>query len=78
MYLTQMLLPGRRAVRGQIVFINSTQVHAPSAGVSMFGATQHALRAMTDTLHDEVNGDGIRVMSVYPGRTANRSAPGYA
>jgi NADP-dependent 3-hydroxy acid dehydrogenase YdfG len=25
---------------------------------------------MSDTLRDEVNGDGIRVLTVYPGRTA--------
>jgi len=33
-------------------------------------ATQHALRAIADSLRDEVNADGIRVLSVYPGRTA--------
>lgn len=70
MRLTQGLLPTLRRTQGQIVFINSTQGLSPSAGVGLFAATQHALRAMADTLRDEVNADGIRVLSVYPGRTA--------
>lgn len=70
MHLTRLLLPSLREVKGQVVFINSTQGLAASANVGMFAATQHALRAMADTLRDEVNGDGIRVLTVYPGRTA--------
>jgi short-subunit dehydrogenase len=70
MRLTQLLLPALRRTKGQVVFINSTQGLTPSANVGMFAATQHALRAMADTLRDEVNADGIRVLSVYPGRTA--------
>ncbi len=70
MYLTQRLLPGLKAAQGQIVFINSTQGLTPSTGVGMFAATQHALKAMADTLRDEVNGDGVRVLTVFPGRTA--------
>lgn len=70
MYLTQQLLPGLKAARGQIVFINSTQGLTPSAGVGLFAATQHALKAMADTLRDEVNADGVRVLTVFPGRTA--------
>jgi NADP-dependent 3-hydroxy acid dehydrogenase YdfG len=70
MQLTRLLLPSLRQAQGQVVFINSTQGLTPSANVGMFAATQHALRAMADTLRDEVNGDGVRVLSVYPGRTA--------
>lgn len=70
MQLTQRLLPGLRAAQGQVVFINSTQGLGGSPTVGLFAATQHAFRAMADTLRDEVNGDGIRVLSVYPGRTA--------
>jgi NADP-dependent 3-hydroxy acid dehydrogenase YdfG len=70
MHLTRLLLPSLRQARGQIVFINSTQGLAASPGVGMFAATQHALRAMADSLRDEVNGDGVRVLTVYPGRTA--------
>jgi len=70
MQLTRCLLPALKRTQGQVVFINSTQGLTPSANVGMFAATQHALRAMADTLRDEVNGDGVRVMSIYPGRTA--------
>ena len=68
--LTQALLPALRASQGQIVFINSTVGLAARANVSQFAATQHALKAVADSLREEVNGDGVRVLSVYPGRTA--------
>jgi len=35
-----------------------------------FSATQHALRAMADALREEVNPSGVRVLSLFPGRTA--------
>jgi NADP-dependent 3-hydroxy acid dehydrogenase YdfG len=68
--LTQALLPALRAKQGQVVFINSTAVMAPRANLGQFAATQHALRAIADALREEVNREGIRVASVYPGRTA--------
>ena len=68
--LTQRLLPGLRAQRGQIVFVNSTVSLAARAGVGQYAATQHARKALADSLRDEVNPDGVRVLSVYPGRTA--------
>ena len=68
--LTQALLPLLRKRHGQIVFINSSAGLRSPATVGQFAATQHALRAVADSLRDEVNADGIRVLSVYPGRTA--------
>jgi NADP-dependent 3-hydroxy acid dehydrogenase YdfG len=68
--LTQALLPLLRIGPGQIVFINSSAGLKARAGVGQFSATQHALRAIADSLRDEVNADGIRVLSVFPGRTA--------
>jgi len=68
--LTQALLPLLRKQRGQIVFINSSAGLRSPAGVGQFSATQHALRAVADSLRDEVNADGVRVLSVFPGRTA--------
>lgn len=68
--LTQLMLPSLRKARGQIVFINSSAGLRSPANTGQFSATQHALRALADTLRDEVNSDGIRVLSVYPGRTA--------
>ncbi len=68
--LAQRSVPLLRAAGGQIVVMNSSIVLGARAGAAQFAATQHALRAITDTLRDEVNGDGIRVLSVFPGRTA--------
>jgi NADP-dependent 3-hydroxy acid dehydrogenase YdfG len=68
--LSQGLLPLLRRSPGQIVVINSSIQAGVRAGISHYVATQHALRAMTDTLRVELNHDGIRVLSVFPGRTA--------
>lgn len=68
--LTQLLLPLLRLRRGQIVFVNSTVGLQARAGVGAYAASKHALRALADALRDEVNPHGVRVLSVYPGRTA--------
>jgi NADP-dependent 3-hydroxy acid dehydrogenase YdfG len=68
--LAQLMLPFLREARGQIVFVNSSTGLRSPATVGQFSATQHALRAVANSLRDEVNPDGIRVLSVYPGRTA--------
>jgi NADP-dependent 3-hydroxy acid dehydrogenase YdfG len=70
--LTQALLPMLISSQGQIVVINSSAgLSAAKAGVSQYGATKHALKAFTDSLRAEVNPEGVRVISVYPGRTAS-------
>lgn len=68
--LTSLLLPALRASAGQIVFVNSSTGLEPRPGVGLFSASQHALRAIAEVLRAEVNPDGIRVLNVYPGRTA--------
>ena len=73
--LTQDLLPALRAAaadRGaaDVVVINSSQGVRASGGASQFAATQHAMRAVADSLRQEVNTDGIRVCSIHLGRTA--------
>jgi len=68
--LTQILLPLLRASRGQIVFVNSTVGLQARAGLGQYASTQHALRAIADALRAEVNSDGVRVLTVYLGRTA--------
>ena len=69
--LTQHLLPMLTARHGQVVFVNSSAGQTAPANVSQYAATKHALRAIADSLRQEVNADGIRVLSVYPGRTAS-------
>ncbi len=69
--VTKSLLSMLRDSKGQIVFINSSLgVNAKRPEVAQFAATQHAMKAIADSLREEVNSDGIRVLTVYPGRTA--------
>lgn len=68
--LTQLLLPRLIEKQGQIVFINSTAGLSAGSGVSQYAATKHALKAVADSLRQEVNPRGVRVLSVYLGRTA--------
>lgn len=68
--LTQALLPLLRAGPGQIVFLNSTVGLEAKREAGQYAATQHALRAVADSLRAEINADGVRVLSVYLGRTA--------
>jgi NAD(P)-dependent dehydrogenase (short-subunit alcohol dehydrogenase family) len=69
--LTQQLLPMLTVAQGQIVFVNSSVgLTAKRAEVGQYAATKHALRAIADSLREEVNPKGIRVLTVYLGRTA--------
>jgi NADP-dependent 3-hydroxy acid dehydrogenase YdfG len=69
--LTQALLPLLRRRQGQVVFINSSVGLAARGQVGPYAATKHALRALADSFRDEVNTEGVRVLSVYLGRTAS-------
>ena len=69
--LTQALLPLLIPRQGQIVFVNSSAGLNARAGVGQYAATKHALKAIADSLRAEVNPDGLRVLSVFPGRTAS-------
>lgn len=68
--LTARLLPLLTAAPGQVVFLNSTAGLAGRAGVAQYSATKHALRGLADSLREEVNASGVRVLSVFLGRTA--------
>ncbi len=69
--LTQALLPTLIRRQGQIVFVNSGAGASPARGSwGAYAATKHALRALADALRAEVNPKGVRVLTVFPGRTA--------
>ena len=69
--VTQRLLPLLRARAGQIVFVNSSIVFGSLRNnAGQYAATQHASKALAEALRQEVNADGIRVLCIYPGRTA--------
>jgi len=68
--ITRRLLPSLRRAAGDIVFVNSTASINPRAEVGVYAASKAALRAFADSLRAEVNADGVRVLSIFPGRTA--------
>ena len=69
--LTQALLPMLLLSHGQIVFINSSAGLNARANVGQYAASKFALKAIADSLREEVNAAGVRVLSVFPGRTAS-------
>ena len=69
--ITQRLLPMLTTARGQIVFVNSSvALMAKRPEIGQYSATKHALKAIADSVREEVNPKGIRVLTVYLGRTA--------
>lgn len=70
--LTQRLLPFLKKPKGQIVFVNSSAGLSARSRSGQYAATKHAFKALADALREEVNSDGVRVLSVFPGRTATR------
>jgi NADP-dependent 3-hydroxy acid dehydrogenase YdfG len=69
--LTQALLPMMKSCQGQIVFINSSVGLNARAHVGQYAATKHGLKGIADSLREEVNPNGLRVLSVFLGRTAS-------
>jgi short-subunit dehydrogenase len=68
--LTRVALPALRAARGTVVFVNSGAGLAAHPAWSAYAASKHGLRALADSLRGEEAGNGVRVTTVYPGRTA--------
>lgn len=68
--LTRAALPLLRQGGGDIVFMNSTVIFGQRAGVGPYGATKQGLLALADSIRQEVKAQGIRVLTVFPGRTA--------
>jgi NADP-dependent 3-hydroxy acid dehydrogenase YdfG len=69
--LTKALLPMLKARCGQVVFVNSSSGIVAKPMSSQYDSTKHALKAIADSLRGEVNPSGVRVLSVYLGRTAS-------
>lgn len=64
--LTRMVLPALRAMRGDVVVVNSGAGTIAKPGWGAYSASKFALRAFTDTLRGEE--PDLRVTSVHPGR----------
>lgn len=57
---------------GAVIVINSTAGLQMNFDSSIYSASKIAVRAMTDALRREVNPQGVRVTSIFPGRTDTR------
>lgn len=68
--LTQGLTPPLARAHGQVIFLNSSVVKSAGQGIAVYKATQHAIQGLTDSLRQGLNRRGIRVSSLFPGRTA--------
>ncbi len=68
--LTRVLLPRVRAARGQVLFVNSGAGLTAHPNWAAYAASKHGLKALADALRGEEAEHGVRVTTVYPGRTA--------
>jgi short-subunit dehydrogenase len=68
--LTRLALPALRAARGTVVLVNSGAGLFAHPEWSAYAASKHGLRALADSLRAEEADNGVRVTSVFPGRTA--------
>lgn len=66
--LTRALLPALIAAQGEVAFVNSSV--RPAVGLGPYAAAKAAQRALADSLRAEVNVHRVRVLSLFPGRTA--------
>ncbi|MGW4229153.1 SDR family oxidoreductase [Streptomyces sp. NPDC004980] len=69
--LTRLLLPQLRVSHGHVVFVNSGAGLDAHAEWGAYAASKHGLKALADSLRHEEHGNGVRVTSVFPGRTAS-------
>ncbi|MFE6419622.1 SDR family oxidoreductase [Streptomyces rochei] len=69
--LTRLVLPQLRVAQGHVLFVNSGSGLNAHAGWSAYAASKHGLKALADSLRHEEHANGVRVTSVYPGRTAS-------
>lgn len=68
--LTNALTPALVAASGQVVFVNSGLGQNARPNWSQYAATKFGLRALADAYRAEIEPKGVRVTTIYPGRTA--------
>jgi short-subunit dehydrogenase len=71
MIITGALLPALRRARGLVLFANSaaTLSAGAAAGRSTYVASKSGVRSFADALRQEESSHGVRVTTVFPGRT---------
>jgi len=70
MLLTRALLEPVRRAQGTHVFVNSGSGLRANPGWASYNAAKFGLRGFADALRQEEQEHGVRVTTVYPGRTA--------
>ena len=65
--VTQAAIPLLRESRGWIVNLASIAGTLPTPGLATYGATKAAVIALTRSLNEELDGDGIRAIALCPG-----------
>jgi len=68
--LIRLCLPALRVARGHVVFVNSGAGLAAHPLWGAYAASKFGLRALADSLRGEERAHGVRVTTIYPGRTA--------
>ncbi|MGI9155933.1 MAG: SDR family oxidoreductase [Marmoricola sp.] len=68
--LTSVLLPALREAKGTVVFVNSSAGLVANPSWAAYAASKFGLRALADALRAEEAGNGVRVSTIYPSRTA--------
>jgi short-subunit dehydrogenase len=68
--LTRALLPALRSTRGQVLFLNSSAGLVANPEWGAYAASKFGLKAIADALREEESAHGVRVTSVYLGRTS--------
>ena len=68
--LTRVALPALRAARGTVVIVNSGAGLVAHPQWAAYAASKFGLRALADSLRAEEQEHGVRVTTIFPGRTA--------
>lgn len=69
--LTRAAVPGMLArERGGIINVGSTAGERPGPHAAVYGASKAFVNRVTEALHEEVRGSGVRVLLLAPGFTA--------
>ncbi len=68
--LTSALLPLLRAAQGDVILINSSIALRGGPGIAAYSMSKAAMHTFAESLRAEENASGLRVLSVYVGRTA--------
>jgi len=68
--LTRACLPALRRAKGTVLFVNSGSGLRANPSWAAYAASKFGLRGFADALRAEEAGNGVRVSSVFPSRTA--------